>query len=290
MGALHSAEIPVSRAVPTVTGELLVSVTLAGSDEVFWVDALAWIEGTPVGSAESRDYANPAGVELVYQDLGKLAARIHEHSSTWNQPGGFWRPSWDIAGCIGIDGLQAAKATVVSPLWGDYSALEDLSAEQRQLLRRAAKFATSAMLSFGSTRDRYGLVHADLVPDNLMETPSGLVVIDFDDCGYGWFLWDLVTAVFWHLGEPTYEAALRGYIEGYRSLRELPDSHLAMIPAMLLIRALVYLGWMHTRRGTDTARELTAHVIATGERLARQLLESDGESAAPPSVSASFTS
>jgi Ser/Thr protein kinase RdoA (MazF antagonist) len=268
----------------------LVSVTSPTSDEVFWVDALAWIEGTPIGSAESRDYADPASVELLYQDLGRLAARIHEQSSTWNPPSEFWRPSWDIAGCIGHEGdARVRDGAISAPLWGKYSELEDLSPEQRHLFQRAATFATDTMRLFGSERDRYGLVHADLVPDNVMDTPSGLVAIDFDDCGYGWFIWDLVTAVFWHLGEPSYQAALSGYIAGYRAVRELPDSHLAVVPSMLLIRALVYLGWMHTRRGTDTARELTAHVIFTSERLARQLLESAAKPALPSSVSASLS-
>ncbi|HKR40432.1 MAG TPA: phosphotransferase [Paraburkholderia sp.] len=271
MLALHTSGIPVTRAVPTSTGELLVSVDRTDDGEAFWVDMLEWIDGAPVGSAEARTYAGPESIERIYVQLGKLAAQIHLQSSSWTAPDDFWRPSWDIAGCIGEPDSRHG-VDINEPLWGRYDDLENLSATQRDLLVRASRVATDAMRVFGFARDRYGLVHADLVPDNLMETPSGLIVIDFDDCGYGWFLWDLVTAVFWHLGEPTYDSALRGYVAGYRSVGQLPDDHLSLIPSMLLLRALVYLGWMHTRKDTETARELTSHVIAISEQLARDVL------------------
>ncbi|HKT97861.1 MAG TPA: phosphotransferase [Paraburkholderia sp.] len=269
MDALHAAGIPVPRALPNSVGELLVSVAAPNTDDVFWVDMLEWIDGAPVGSAEERTYAGGDEIERIYRELGKLAARIHEHSAKWTPDPEFWRPSWDLAGCIGV---PSPAQTETEPLWGRYTDLQHLSDEQRSLLSEAAEIAADLLTKFGIMRDRYGLVHSDLVPDNLMQTPNGLVVIDFDDCGYGWYLWELGTAVFWHLGEPTYDFALRGYVAGYRSVRDLPDEHLSMIPAVLLIRALVYLGWMHTRRHTEPAVALTPHVVAISVRLAADLI------------------
>jgi Ser/Thr protein kinase RdoA (MazF antagonist) len=157
-------------------------------------------------------------------------------------------------------------------LWGSYTELAALSDDQRRLLSNAARRVREVLDEFGMTSDRYGLVHADLVPDNVMETAHGLAVIDFDDCGYGWYLWELATAVFWHIGQPTYEAARDGYIAGYRDVRDLPDDHLAIMPAILVMRALVYLGWMHSRRHTETAREHTAYVVELSIQLANEFL------------------
>ena len=287
MDALHTEGIPVSKAVPTSVGELLVSVAAPNTEDAFWVDMLEWIDGAPVGSAEARDYAGTDDIERIYGELGKLAGRIHKHSANWTPEPEFWRPSWDLAGCIGT---HSAGHTEMGkePLWGRYTDLQQLSEEQRALLSEAADIATDSLAKFGVTRDRYGLVHSDLVPDNLMQTPNGLVVIDFDDCGYGWYLWELVTAVFWHLGEPTYEAALRGYITGYRSVRDLPDDHLSMIPAVLLIRALVYLGWMHTRRHTEPAVALTPHVVGISVRLAADLIARNRSDYQTPADAALF--
>ena len=41
-----------------------------------------------------------------------------------------------------------------------------------------------------------GLIHADFSLANLLIHKGDLRVIDFDDCGLGWFLYDAVTSVF----------------------------------------------------------------------------------------------
>ena len=40
-------------------------------------------------------------------------------------------------------------------------------------------------------------------------------------------------------------------------VREMPDEALARLPLFLAVRGTTYLGWVHTRQGSDTARELT---------------------------------
>lgn len=271
MAALHAGGVPTSVAIPTPDGRHIVSCR-AGRGEEYFVDMLDWIAGAPVGSAEKREYREAAGIEVLYRELGQLAGRMHSHSESWQAPDGFWRPSWDLAGCIGSAGTLAYQPQA-KPLWGLFSDLGRLERQQRRLLEEAARRVVRELAAFGQSGDRYGLIHGDLVPDNLMETEQGLVAIDFDDCGFGWYLWEFATAVFWHIGEPTFESACRGYMDGYRKVRALPDSHLALMPAMLVMRALVYLGWMHTRRDTATARELTDHVIAVSMRLAAQLMD-----------------
>ncbi len=42
---------------------------------------------------------------------------------------------------------------------------------------------------------RWGLIHADLRPSNIMIDGADLTVIDFDDCGFTWFLDDFASAL-----------------------------------------------------------------------------------------------
>jgi hypothetical protein len=37
----------------------------------------------------------------------------------------------------------------------------------------------------------------------------------------------------------------------------MPDEALEWLPLFLAVRGTTYLGWVHTRQGSDTARELT---------------------------------
>ena len=46
------------------------------------------------------------------------------------------------------------------------------------------------------TCDRYGLIHCDFLPENLLKDGKTLRIIDFDDCGYDWHLFDIATSMF----------------------------------------------------------------------------------------------
>src|SRR6266851_1196521 len=51
--------------------------------------------------------------------------------------------------------------------------------------------------------------------------------------------------------------ASESLIRGYRTEREMPDEALEWLPLFLAARGTTYLGWVHTRQDSDTARELT---------------------------------
>ncbi len=71
--------------------------------------------------------------------------------------------------------------------------------------------------------DRYGLIHADLVPENLLVDGDRVRVIDFDDAGFGWHLFELATSLYFISGDEGYPTARAALIRGYRSERALPD-------------------------------------------------------------------
>ena len=72
---------------------------------------------------------------------------------------------------------------------------------------------------FGSGPDRYGLVHADLRLANLLEsTASRRYVIDFDDCGFGWFLYDFGAAVSFFEHDPRVPELTDAWVRGYRAV------------------------------------------------------------------------
>jgi arylsulfatase A-like enzyme len=57
--------------------------------------------------------------------------------------------------------------------------------------------------------------------------------------------------------------------KGYRGQRELPDEHLAMLPVLVMARALSYVGWAHTLGAI--ARELEPIAVAVACELAQEL-------------------
>ena len=58
------------------------------------------------------------------------------------------------------------------------------------------------LAAFGTGPDRYGLVHADIRLANLLVDDGRVSVIDFDDSGFSWYLYDVGTSVSFFEHEP----------------------------------------------------------------------------------------
>lgn len=250
MQALNESGVKTPTIVPSQRGELFVKVGIADIPKPHQCDLLGWVDGVPLGSIEGDVEINHQQIVENYRVVGQLAARLHNQSQNWSLPEGFERDAWDIDGLIGDD-----------PLWGRFWELEPLTESQRSLLLSARDKAKDNLLAFGLGQDRYGLIHNDFLPENLLMTEDGIRIIDFDDAGFGWHLFEFATSLFFHLGEPHFDAALSAMIAGYRQERMLPEEQLEMLPTFFLVRGLVYLGWVHTRKETDTAKAITGELI-----------------------------
>lgn len=260
--SLRAVGIATTEARPALDGSLFVRVSTGALPEGRQVDLLSWVPGNAIGSIEEGVALDEASLTEVYRSAGELAARIHNHGEAWQRPPGFRRLSWDENGFFGESGS-------VSGYYGD---LAELTTGQLALLHRARDVTAQSLAAFGKAPDRYGLVHGDLLPENLFYDGCELRLIDWDDTGFSWHIYDFATALFAHLGRPSFDAALVAMVEGYRRHRPLPDEHLEMLPILIMARTLSYVGWAHTRR--ETAGELTPLVIAVACELAQQLLDS----------------
>lgn len=262
MAALGSAGIGVPQAVPNCAGAKWSTVTCPGIPEPRQVDMLSWLGGTPISDL---DIGPKERLELHFE-VGALAARIHNQSSSWPTPDNFVRHAWDEDGLIGPE-----------PLWGKFRELQALTSEELALIDSAILKARPALRELGQTPRNYGLIHADFAPENILSDGHRLCPIDFDDSGFGWYLFELATALYFQLDEPDYAELREALLAGYGSLRPLDEDGYERLPLFMLLRSLTYLSWVHTRHETETARELTPVVIARACATARAyLLEAEG--------------
>ena len=264
LDALAAAGIPVPQILPAQDGSLFRNVRVPAVPEARQVDIFAWVEGRQLGSVEAGVELDLPTVRGIYRTIGTLAARLHEHSTRWTLPEGFVRHAWDA------DGLAGA-----TPFWGRFWELEQLNDEERSLLVQARDAVHAGLSAYGSdpaNDGRYGLIHADLVAENLLVDGADVRLIDFDDAGFGWHLFELATALYFESDAPHFETAFAALVEGYRSVRDLPEAQLAHMPLFFAARSFTYLGWIHTRPETETARTLGPMLIDMACRAARRYL------------------
>jgi Ser/Thr protein kinase RdoA (MazF antagonist) len=191
-----------------------------------------------------------------------MAARIHLHSTDWQQPDEFVRHAWDEEGLIGAN-----------PFWGRFWELDQLSDEQQDLLQQARRLARRDLREYGRHLGNFSMIHADLVPENLLIEGPQLRLIDFDDAGFGWHMFELATALYFCLDDPRYEQIKAALLEGYHAVKPLTEADRQTLALFLMLRGTTYLGWIHTRQGTPTAVEMAPMLIERACKLAREYLQ-----------------
>jgi Ser/Thr protein kinase RdoA (MazF antagonist) len=250
MQALARDGFDVPTLVPTRAGALFTGATDADIPEPRQVDLFEWIEGSQLGSVEGGVDGDVATLTRTFHTVGALAARLHNQATRWQPPAGFTRHAWDADGLVGEQ-----------PFWGRFWELAALGDTERELLTRARDRVRRELGALERSPRNYGLIHADFAPENLMVDGDRVWLLDFDDAGYGWHLFEIATSLYFHIGQPHFDAIEQATIAGYRSERELPDADVARLPLFYTARGFTYLGWVHTRQETQTARELTPALI-----------------------------
>jgi len=262
MRALDAQRIAVPRHVLSKNGNAFELIGLSGLPGPRQVDVFEWIDGQQLGSVEQGLSAGAGSVAQIYHTVGELAARIHNQACEWRLPAGFKRHAWDA------DGLAGEQ-----PFWGRYWELRALSPTQRDLFVRVKAAVLTDLQSFGTGPDRYSMIHADLVPENILASADRIRIIDFDDAGFGWHLFEIATSLYFIRREPYYEEARDALLQGYRQMRSLPQAHAALLPLFLAARGTTYLGWVHTRESEPVAQELTPMLIELAVAAAEDYLK-----------------
>lgn len=229
--------------------------------------------GEMIRTAEGRSvvaFAYIAGREPTPEDdlapwfeaLGEATAHLHAHARRWPLPPGFTRKRWDAETILGP-----------RPHWGDWRAAPGLESAAHPVMTRLAAELTRRLETYGHGPDRFGLIHADLRLTNLLIDGSGLWVIDFDDCGFGWAMYDFAAAVSFIETDLRLPDLADRWCAGYRRVVPLTAADMAILPVVVMLRRVLLTAWLGTRADSDTAREIgAAGYTADTLRLAERFL------------------
>lgn len=198
------------------------------------VSVVGWIEGVPLGAAGVPLPGDAETHRLWHRALGRTIAALHNATDRLSLPADFERPPWDSDGLLGE-----------SPLWGRFWQHPGLGTAEVALLQAARRFAHDQLLALAEAD--FGLIHADILRENVLLSPAGLTLIDFDDSGFGFRLYDLGTVLSQNLSEPHLPVIARALTEGYGELRPLAAPDLALLPVFTLLRTLASVGWTMQR-------------------------------------------
>jgi Ser/Thr protein kinase RdoA (MazF antagonist) len=255
MAALREqAGVLTPQLIPARDGRDVVAATV--EDNTLHVDAVTFISGCT--AEEQPDIVG-------FDELGRITAAMHNHVQRWTAPEYFTRFSWDVDATLGREAR-----------WGNWRHAPGLTAADETVVERAAAEVGRRLTEFGCGTDRFGLIHADLRMANLMVDPTdasgSITVIDFDDCGWSWYLFDLAAVVSFIEDTTDAERMIAGWLCGYRLVRDIPAEHLEMIPTLVMLRRLMLTAWVASHADADAAIAFTDGFATGTARLAERYL------------------
>ena len=233
--ALKRAGIGVPLPRLTRDGRGYATLPVPKSTETRHVGIVEWFEGVTLSSIMDQA-PDMEALALHFNQLGRIAARIHNQAVGWQIPADFQRHAFDADGFMGD-----------TPFWGPFWILPEMKAAEREHILNARRAIHRVLSDYGKEGGTYSLIHADLHPDNLLVNGEQLHVIDFDDSGFGWHQYEIAVALDAYRKPPHFEVARDALIAGYRSERALSEAAIELLPMFLLIRSLALLGWLHER-------------------------------------------
>ena len=200
------------------------------------------------------------------RQVARLQAGLQHHASTWIRPEGFVRPRVDTLSTAAKQRSIASgdAAGTGWPAADDVAETVTLVAELRSsvdaaIVARALEFVWATTTELATRPDSGGLIHADLHYENVLFHHGVARAIDFDDCGWGFYLYD-VAVTLWELEEREHYSQLRDtFLEEYAQHRRLPPNHDAHLQALFVLRRIQILTWILESRRHSTFRDRWAH-------------------------------
>jgi Ser/Thr protein kinase RdoA (MazF antagonist) len=180
-----------------------------------------------------------------FERLGEVSARMHEHAKSWQLPPGFTRHTWDYETSLGG-----------RPTWGRWQDGMGMTPARETILGRMSEAIRGRLERYGKARERFGLSHADIRLANLLVEGEHTRVIDFDDCGFSWYLYDLGTALSFIEHRPDVPALVDAWLRGYHKVVTLSADERAEIPTFIMLRRLLLVAWIGSHAETDLAKSL----------------------------------
>ena len=255
--ALHrDTDLVVPDPVPTRAGALLAVAAAPGVPEPRICALFRWVPGRFV-----RARLMPHHLEQV----GRLTARLQDHAQGFQSPPGFTRPH--------IDDIPATRAAVVTLLAGvrppsDPSARLRQSGQAVALVEAALDRVAATLEGLGHGPDAYGLIHSDLHQWNYLFHHGQVHLLDFDDCGYAPFLYDLAVTTFEVEHCPRFPTLRAALLAGYGAIRPLPRDPETVLTTLTQLRRIQNLVWDLRLQGDVYGRDHWQQIVTTAlERL-----------------------
>lgn len=258
LDAIHrDTNLVVPKPVPNRNGEVVTVAGTRGVPEERSCVLFQWVEGQFY-----RNRLSPIALER----MGRFTAKLHEHAQRFEPPPGFTRPNVEF----GSEDQPGALMHTINKGLEKGAAL--IAPHDLATFTLARHHLQDALDEFGYDEDVFGLIHADLHHGNCLFHDEEVRAIDFDDCGWGHYLYDLAVTQWYLQARPDFNELCQAHLEGYRAIRPLDDDKAALLPIFRAARTLMMALYVAGRGDNSELQERAPQFVARCASVLRDFL------------------
>lgn len=251
----RETDLVVPEPVQTHDGDLLTVMNITEIPEMRICVLFRWIDG---------HFLDHRLTSSQLEHVGAFMARLQLHGAQFRPPDGFVRGRLDnlteaARRMAGQGTHEAILRQQIDNLVDESAAIhlvtEICSPEDGARVAALIRKMREVQHAVGQTSATFGLIHGDLHQGNYFFHKGQVRAIDFDDCGYGYYLYDIavtLSEVNWRKNT----AELRGgFLKGYRSIRHLSAEHEGYLDTFITFRDLQLIIWKIEMRNYPAFRD-----------------------------------
>ena len=198
-----------------------------------------WIEGGMVWKSLSPKHMHLLGQKMALLQLQSQKRKVSH------------RNYWHAEGLLGDQ-----------PKMGSILNLPEIKPSVQKFIAEQRKEVFSEIKNYERKfPEQLGLIHADMHLGNILFMEDDMGVIDFDDCGYGAYMYDVIVPLIMMemvlkqtkqlKRRQEYQEAM---LEGYATKKSLGAKDIEIISYYKKARRLLMLGWLQSRRDNPRIR------------------------------------
>ncbi len=195
--------------------------------------------------------------------VGAFIGSLHQFARSFSPGSGFRRRRLDADRLLDWTAVDAGQHTYRIFTVEHRRLFEDVHRQTHQIF---------SLLDGRSTS--FGLIHADLIWKNYFFHAGGVGAVDFEDCGWGYFLYDLAPTLVGYYDEPHYAALRAGLFAGYRRVCPLSRDDEPLLDTLMAARHVASCCWLARRLADPAWRARAADIVFNRTHAIRALLAS----------------
>lgn len=211
----RDTKLAVPEPILSMDGKLVLRVSIAGVSGFRPCVLLRWVDGAPLDSELEPDHL---------RSVGRLLATLHAHAETFRWPEEITPPR--------------RNATLMSTVLDEKRLRRHYGPAQIDLLRQAIDRIAMTMAELRDGPAVAGVIHADLHRRSVLFRATEARAVGFDRCRWGYYAYDLAAVRSWIERREEAGALIAALVEGYRSIRDLPDEVQASVPVFSALRSI----------------------------------------------------